>query len=193
MLAITPSPPPPSLARSAVGASLFRSYRMLTPSLARAACGRLPVNRRREMRHSVRLGCRVRRIEDWRLLGDRALDLSPQGMLVLSDEGVEEGTSLVVSFQATELPVWFDTCATVTRIVQGRRPSDSGRALGIQFDTLPAVSRLILRGFLRRLPTVRATREPPMDFARAGYAFGHESGAETDYADAVRLILDARN
>jgi hypothetical protein len=173
---------------------------MLTPSLARAACGRLPVNRRREMRRAVRLGCRVRRIEDWRLLGDRTIDLSPQGMLVLSDEGVDEGTGLVVSFQATELPLWFDTCATVTRIVQGRRPGDCGRALGIHFDTLPAVSRLILRGFLRKLPAVRATRELPLDLLRTQYpapAGGEtdEDGEpiETDYAGDVQRILDVQN
>jgi hypothetical protein len=136
------------------------------------------------MRRSVRLGCRIRRIEDWRLLGDRTVDLSPQGMLVLSDEAVEDGTTLVVSFQATELPIWFDTCARVTRVVQGRRPGDPGRALGIHFDTLPAVSRLILRGFLRKHPLVRASREPPLDVA------GAQHDGEVDYADAVRRILD---
>jgi hypothetical protein len=178
---------PPLSGRSAVGASLFRFYRLLTPSLARAACGRVPTNRRGEMRRAVRLGCRVRRIEDWRLLGDRTVDLSPQGMLVLSDEAVEEGTSLVVSFQATELPIWFDTCATVTRIVQGRRPTDHGRALGVHFDTLPAVSRLILRGHLRRHPRAQAHREPPLDFAAARH------DANVDYAEAVRRIYEARD
>jgi hypothetical protein len=139
------------------------------------------------MRHTARLGCRVRRIEDWRLLGDRTVDLSPQGMLVLSDERVEEGTSLVVSFQATELPIWFDTCATVTRVVQGRRPGDGGRALGVHFDTLPAVSRLILRGYLRRVPVVEPTREPPLEIATLGSSRGPKS---TDYAGIVRGILE---
>ena len=64
------------------------------------------------MRRSVRLPCRVRRMDDWRLLGDRAVDLSPQGLLLLSDERVDEGLELVVSFQATELPIWFDTRGT---------------------------------------------------------------------------------
>ncbi len=178
--------PSPHSGGSAVGASLFRIYRLLTPSLARAACGRLPTNRRREMRHSVRLGCRVRRIDDWRLLGDRTVDLSPQGMLVLSDESVDEGTGLVISFQATELPIWFDTCATVTRIVQGRRPGDCGRALGVHFDTLPAVSRLILRGHLRRLPLTRANREPPPVMGRAN------DHAGVDYAAFLRPVLEAR-
>jgi hypothetical protein len=139
------------------------------------------------MRRLARIGCRVRRIEDWRLLGDRTVDLSPQGMLVLSDERVDEGTSLVVSFQATELPIWFDTCATVTRVVQGRRPSDGGRALGVHFDTLPAVSRLILRGYLRRMPLAEPMREPPMELASAWSGRGPKT---TDYAGIVRRILE---
>jgi len=123
-----PSPPPPLATRSAVGAALARSLRLLTPSLSRSAFGRLPPNRRGEMRRRVRLACRVRRMDDWRLLGDRTLDLSPAGMLVLSDERVEEGLDLVVSFQATELPIWFDACAKITRVVEGRRPGDPGSA-----------------------------------------------------------------
>jgi hypothetical protein len=166
--------------RSAVGAPLVRSLRMLTPSLARAAFGHLPANRRREMRRRVRLACRVRRMDDWRLLGDRTLDLSPEGMLVLSDERVDEGLDLVVSFQATELPIWFDACAKITRVVEGRRPGDPGRALGVRFETLPAVSRLILRGYLRRHPLTLAQREPPLDIAAL-------SGI--DYASQVQRVL----
>ena len=157
----------------------------MSPSVARAACGRLPINRRHEIRRSVRLACRVRRVDDWRLVGDRSVDLSPQGMLVLSDERVDEGVDLVVSFQATELPIWFDTCATVTRIVEGRRPGDRGRALGVHFETLPSVSRLILRGFLRKLPSTYATRELPPDVQA-------EVDAGFDYADVVRSLLAPR-
>jgi hypothetical protein len=179
-LHLTPSAPPPSTERSAVGAPLVRSLRMLTPSLSRAACGHLPANRRREMRRRVRLACRVRRMDDWRLLGDRTLDLSPEGMLVLSDERVDEGLDLVVSFQATELPIWFDACAKITRVVEGRRPGDPGRALGVRFETLPAVSRLILRGFLRRQPLTLAQREPPLDIAAL-------SGV--DYASQLQRVM----
>jgi hypothetical protein len=179
---LAPCPPPKPIGRSSVGASFVRSLRLLTPSLVRSACGTLPTNRRREIRRSVRLGVRVRRVEDWRLLGDRTLDLSPQGMLVLSDERVDEGTELVVSFQATELPIWFDTFGTIRRIVEGRRPGDRGRALGVHFETLPAVSRLILRGFLRRMPVPAPTREPPIDL----------TGERVDYADVVRPLLFAR-
>lgn len=163
---ILPPPEHEIPGRTSVGAAYARSLRMLTPSLVRSACGPLPANRRREMRRSVRLACRIRRMEDWRLLGDRTVDLSPQGMLVLSDERIDDETECVVSFQATELPIWFDTCARITRVVEGRRPGDSGRALGVHFETLPAVSRLILRGFLRRHPMVPAQRELPLDLSR---------------------------
>ena len=161
---------------------LYQSFRLLTPSLSRAACGRLPPNRRREIRRSATFGCRVRRVETSRLVGDRTLDLSPQGMLLMSDEGLVEGSQLLVSFMATELPIWFDTEATVTRIVQGRRPGDLGRALGLRFDSLPAVSRLILRGHLRRHPAAPAQREPPIELAKK----------DTDYARIVKDILEGR-
>jgi hypothetical protein len=159
--------PPYNDGRSAVGAALVRSYRLLTSSLVRAACGRLPVNRRREIRKTIGLGCRARRVDDWRLVGDRTVDLSPQGMLLLSDERIAEGTGIVVSFQTTELPLWFDTCAVVARVVEGRRPGDHGRALGIHFESLPPVSRLLLRGYLSKMPPAPAARELPLDLTRA--------------------------
>jgi hypothetical protein len=121
-------------------------------------------------------------MDTWRLVGDRTLDLSPQGMLVLSDEQLDWGTELVVSFQATELPIWFDTLASVTRVVEGRRPGDAGRALGVHFETLPAVSRLILRGHLRRHPPTLSRRERPVELMPQ----------DPDYAQIIRDIWAGR-
>ena len=159
-------------------APIARSLRALTPSVRGAACNGPPPNRRREMRRLARFGCTVRRMDTWGLVGDRTLDLSPQGMLVLSDERLEWGTELVVSFQATELPIWFDTLATVTRLVEGRRPGDDGRAFGVHFETLPAVSRLILRGHLRRQPSPTPRRERPVDLV----------SPDPDYASFVKDV-----
>jgi hypothetical protein len=175
----TPSIPSPFRGSRA---AITRSLRMLTPSVNRAACNGPPANRRREMRRLTRLGCTVRRMDTWRLVADRTLDLSPQGMLVLSDERLESGTELVVSFQATELPIWFDTLATLTRVVESRRPGDSGRAFGVHFETLPAVSRLILRGHLRRHPESAPRRERPIDLA----------SSDPDYAKLVKDIWAGR-
>ncbi len=178
-------------ARSPIIASPFRgsrapivarSLRLLTPSITRASCNGPPPNRRGEIRRVTRLGCIVRRLDTWRLVGDRTLDVSPEGMLVLSDERLASGTELVVSFQATELPIWFDTLATVSRVVEGRRPGDAGRALGVHFETLPAVSRLILRGHLRKHPMTRARRELPIELA----------SPDPDYAQLVMDIWAGR-
>jgi PilZ domain len=157
------SPRPASGSGAGDRAQLVRSLRLLTPSVARAACGKVPSNRRGEIRRALRLGCRVRRVADLRLVGDRALDLSPQGVLLLSDERIDPGVELVVSFITTDFPIWFDTRATVARVVEGRRPGDPGRALGLRFESLPAVSRLILRGHLRKIPPTLPQRELPPD------------------------------
>jgi len=161
-------------------ANVAYSLRLLTPSLTRAACGHLPPNRRGEMRRVVRLGCQVRR-RNGRLVGDRTVDLSPQGMLVRSDERLEDGADLVVSFQATELSLWFDTRATLRRTVEGRRPGDDGRSLGLHFESLSAVARLILRGHLGRAPQTAPQRQPPPELTRRSREF--------DYAEAVRRIM----
>ena len=178
-----PSPlPVPSPLRGSRAPMAARSLRFLTPSVTRASCNGPPPNRRAEIRRVTRLGCVVRRIDTWRLVGDRTLDVSPEGMLVLSDERLDAGTELVVSFQATELPIWFDTLATVSRIVEGRRPGDAGRALGVHFESLPAVSRLILRGHLRRHPMAQAKRDPPIELV----------SPDPDYAQLVRDIWAGR-
>src|SRR5215472_8258479 len=109
-------------------------------------------SKRREIRRAIRMGCRVVRESNLRLVGDRAVDLSPAGMLILSDERLDENEELIVSFMATDIGIWFDTMATVSRVVEGRRRGDRGRALGLRFTSLPAVSRLILRGNLRKIP-----------------------------------------
>jgi PilZ domain len=161
----------------APSAPLVRSLRLLTPSTDRSAHEVMPANRRREVRRSGRFSCRVRRVDNLRLVADRTLDLSPEGMLVLSDEPLEHGDRLVISFQATEPPIWLGAMATVARVVAGRRPGDAGRALGLSFG-LPAVSRLILRGHLCRLPPMSAHRQPPAAVA----------SKDPDYAQIVKDI-----
>jgi hypothetical protein len=103
-------------------------------------------------------------------------------MFLLSDENLEPGARLLVSFQATDLPIWFDTQATVARLVAGRRLGDDGRGFGLRFRTLPAVSRIILRGHLRKAPRAAPQRWPaPMPNRR-----------EPDYAQLVKDISEGR-
>ena len=74
------------------------------------------------------------------------------------------GDSLIVSFKATELGIWFDAEATVARVIRGRRPKDRGRCVGLSFTRFDAVSRLLLRGHLRRTAPPLPQR-PPRDCA----------------------------
>jgi len=134
----------------------------------------VPKNTRREIRRSIPLTCRVVREHDFRLLGTRALDVSPDGMLVMSVRDAEPGDALIVSFRATELGLWFDAEGVVARVVRGRRPRDRGRCLGIRFTKFDAVSRLVLRSHLRRTaPPVPA--RPPNE-------------GRVDYAATIRKI-----
>ena len=120
---------------------------------------------RSAIRRAIKVPCRVVREMDFQLLGTQTLDLSQDGMLIPSEMGVEVGDECVVSFKATELGIWFDTVATVARVLEGRRPTDRGRAVGLRFRTLDAVHRLILRGHLRKVPPPLPAREQRIDYA----------------------------
>jgi c-di-GMP-binding flagellar brake protein YcgR len=124
-------------------------------------------NDRKSTRHHVRIDCQVVREADFELVGHRTLDLSPGGMLVRVEpkSDVKIGDRMIVSFQATSLGIWFDSQAEVTRVVRGRRPEDEGRAFGLKFVDMQPISKLILRGHLRRVPPPVPQRPRRIDYA----------------------------
>jgi hypothetical protein len=124
-------------------------------------------NQRTATRHSLRVPCQVVREDDFQLLGEATMDLSIDGMLVRSDADAAPGDHVVITFQATPLGLWFDAEGTVTRIVKGRRPGDNGRALGVKFHNMSYLSRLLLRGHLRRQPPPLPKRTVRVDWAES--------------------------
>jgi hypothetical protein len=92
-------------------------------------------------------------------------------MLVRTDAELEVGESLIVSFEATSLGLWFDTEANVARVVKGRRDGDRGTGIGLSFSTLDRVKRLILRGHLRRVPPPLPRRRQRIDWAATVRSF----------------------
>ena len=123
---------------------------------------------RLHLRHSVSLACQVVRERDFTLLGERTLDVSAAGMLVPTGKDVELGDKLLVTFRLPgDLDVWYDAEATVRRIEHGRRPTDRWRAVGLSFDTLSPLARLLLRGHVRRLPPPLPRRPLRSHAARA--------------------------
>ena len=123
------------------------------------------LNDRKTTRHHIRIDCQVVRESDFRLVGHRTLDLSTDGMLVRTTQDVTIGEPVLVCFQATQLGLWFDLEGEIMRVVEGRRPEDEGRALGVRFTEVHPLSRLILRGHLRRVPPVLPKRPSRVDYA----------------------------
>ncbi len=130
-------------------------------------------NDRHEIRKGIRMRCQVVRERDFRLIGDTSLDLSPNGMLVASEHFMERGENVIVSFQATNLGIWFDTEATVARVIEGRRVEDRGvTGVALSFTTLDTVKRLILRGHLRRVPPPLPRRAQRIDWSATVRSIG---------------------
>ncbi len=122
-------------------------------------------NQRRAFRRAVRIECQVVRERDFKLVGQRTVDLSPEGMLVASDVNVLTGEDVIVSFLAPFTRLWVDAEAVVTRVVHGRRPGDRGHCLGLRFQGIDDVARALLRANLRGLPPPMPSRMPRIDYA----------------------------
>ena len=108
----------------------------------------------RPSRHTVRISCQVVRERDFRLIADRVENLSTWGMLVRPSDPVMTGERVFVSFQLPGSGEWIDACATVTRVVHGRRPNETTRKLGLEFQDLSPYDRFRLRRALKKIPVV---------------------------------------
>ncbi|MBX3204190.1 MAG: PilZ domain-containing protein [Labilithrix sp.] len=131
--------------------SLVSSF--MPPSLPAPAS--LHESRRGSPRREVVLPCQAVREHDFRLIADRTLDISIEGLLLPLRTRVLTGETLIVSFAIPGM--WIDAEATVARVVHGRRPGDDGLAVGVIFDHLAPSARAALAGFLhgRRSPLPR--------------------------------------
>ncbi len=114
--------------------------------------------RRRPARHTIRQACQIVRERDFRLVADRIENLSSFGMLVSPADPVLTGEKVFVSFQLPGTSKWFDATATVRRVIHGRRPHESKRMLGLEFDELRPHERFQLRRALQARPVA-----PPGD------------------------------
>lgn len=125
----------------------------------------LLVGERRATRRSVLIDCQVVREDGFTLLGERAVDLSLNGMLLCSSRRAVVGEEVIVTFRVPGTRAWIDTLATVVRVVHGRRPGDRGPALGLAFDALSSDDERLLRSALRVFPPTLPSRRPRIDYA----------------------------
>src|SRR4051794_33023603 len=77
-------------------------------------------SRRIATRRDVLLPCQAVRESDFKLIADRTLDVSVDGLLLPVAEPILTGETLIVSFPIPGL--WIDAECTVTRVVHGRLP-----------------------------------------------------------------------
>ena len=115
---------------------------------------------RRPSRHSVKMQCQVVRERDFRLVADRVENLSTWGMLVTPSDPVVTGEKVFVSFQLPHSDVWIDACATVTRVIHGRRPNETSRKLGLEFEDLGPFDRFRIRRALAKSPVAPPGARP---------------------------------
>jgi len=112
----------------------------------------LPWLRYRPTRHLTRIPCQLVREHDFRLVGDQIVNLSQSGLLVTPTDPILTGQRLLISFRVPSGLGYVDAEVTVTRVVHGRRPSETARALGLEFELIDPSLRRMLERELSWLP-----------------------------------------
>jgi len=108
----------------------------------------------RSVRRTARFACQVVRLRDFSLVADLVENVSPEGLLVGPADPVLTGEELIVSFRLPGIRDYIDAEAVVSRVVHGRRPGESRRALGITFTAISPFSQMLLNAYIRRLPPI---------------------------------------
>lgn len=116
--------------------------------------------RYRPTRHVAKIPCQLVRERDFRLIGDQMIDLSTSGVLVTPADPVLTGERLILSFRTPSGMAWIDTEVTVARVVHGRRPCETSRMLGLEFEQLDLSARRLLARELDWLPVAPPAWRP---------------------------------
>ncbi len=119
---------------------------------------------RRATRRAVFFECQVVREHGFVLLGERGVDLSTDGMLLLSTARAVLGEEVIVTFRVPGTQRWVDTTATVARVVRGHRYNDQAPGLGLLFDPLGSEDNRLIRWALRRFPPTFPARTMRVDY-----------------------------
>ncbi len=110
------------------------------------------------------------RVRDFRLVGERIVDLSARGMLVETDLPILTGEEVLVTFKSPTADRWYDCDGVVARVLHGRRRDDRCRGLGIAFDGLDPWSQMLLCDHLSAEPLARGrARAKALDDRRAAH------------------------
>jgi hypothetical protein len=86
------------------------------------------------------------------LIADRVEDFSAGGLLVSPADPVLTGELVIVSMRFPATGDYLDAEAIVTRVLHGRRPGESSRCLGLEFEHLDRRGWLSLHRNIGRTP-----------------------------------------
>jgi hypothetical protein len=120
---------------------------------------------RAALRRELIIDCQVVSERDFRLLGTRTWDLSPDGLLLQADDFAEVGEPVLFSVRIPHSREWLDGHGRVARLVRGLRDTDRGPGLGIAFTDVDGMTRARLAGALRRVPPAVPARRVRKDYA----------------------------
>lgn len=107
---------------------------------------------RKSVRRFARTRCEVVREVDFERLGNRAIDVSADGLFLMTDASAEVGLPVILRFEIPSTKVWVAAEGHVARVAHGRRLGDFAMGLGIAFDRVDEEGLARLRIALRRLP-----------------------------------------
>ena len=132
---------------------------------------------RRSVRRFARTRCEVVREADFVRLGTRALDVSTDGLFLMTEIEAELGLPVILTFELPHTGLWVDAEGHVARVAQGRRLGDFAMGLGIAFDTVDAEGLARLRSALRKLPPVLPGRLTTPGLSRRPHTAAHSATA----------------
>jgi hypothetical protein len=107
---------------------------------------------RSTVRRAVRARCQAVAENGFRLIGEKALDLSTDGLLLACDAGVVVGETMLLSIEMPTTREWIDAEAVVARVVEGYRVGDRGYCAGLRFTAIDFESWRALRHGMRGSP-----------------------------------------
>lgn len=122
---------------------------------------------RMSVRRALTMRCQVVTERDFQLLGTEATDVSTGGLLIPSKKIVSVGEPVLIALKLPRTGTWIDIEGTVVRTIEGRRSNDRSCAIGVRFDKIDTLSRVMLSANLIGHPPPVPTRDVRKDYAAA--------------------------
>ncbi len=125
-------------------------------------------SQRGSMRRAVKTPCWAVSLNRGRLLGERLLDLSPDGMFLECRSEVAAGDGVFIVFKAPGSGgLWLRADTEVARVVEGRRDRDPAYGAGLKIVRLKNGSYYDLGQRLKGFPPPLPTRHLRVDYAES--------------------------